>query len=567
MVDSHREEIAKLEALYAANPEGRVFTHLAEAYRKAGELDRAREILEDGHQRHADYSSAHVVLGRVLGDTGRADEAASAFRRVLELDRHNLVALQSLGELAATGGRTEEALDYYRELSALDPSDEGLRVTVVRLEERRAAELAPPPVEAAVEEPVAEDAATGPAEAAPFSEPLPDEVADRTGLAMVEEPSSLEPAMLEPEMLDLEPAMWTLSEPAADEQEPEEFASFDLAWTGAEPTDEATTDSPGPLSEDWEEDVGIELEALPGDLGVLAGEPDAELEVPHGPEVADEWVVSSESLSDAGAFDFPTPEIAVPDDAPAGGPIDFDSAFDADFGDTDSGVMETPAPSFEIEGTARPSAEGELVTETMAELYFAQGFYDRAADVYRSLLRDQPADARLHDRLREAESLIPEPGAPPAESMEEAQDGWLEGVESAWTGGGGVAGAEETPYAWAEPRTVEEPSGPAVGGFFRSLLEWRPGDGAGSNGGTAAPASDAAPESPVEPADEPAYDEAGNEALEPGYEASGEAWTGSEAPQPPELPEAASAAGADEEAGEDDEDLEMFRSWLQSLKK
>jgi hypothetical protein len=42
MAESHREEIAKLEALYAGNPGGRVFVHLADAYRKAGEHERAR---------------------------------------------------------------------------------------------------------------------------------------------------------------------------------------------------------------------------------------------------------------------------------------------------------------------------------------------------------------------------------------------------------------------------------------------------------------------------------------------------------------------------------------------
>ena len=45
MSDAHRDEIAKLEALYSEHPEGRVFTHLAEACRKAGDLDRAREVL------------------------------------------------------------------------------------------------------------------------------------------------------------------------------------------------------------------------------------------------------------------------------------------------------------------------------------------------------------------------------------------------------------------------------------------------------------------------------------------------------------------------------------------
>src|SRR5690606_31328881 len=105
----------------------------------AGELARAREILEDGLQRHADYASAHVVLGRVLSDMGARDEAARSFRRVLELDRHNLVALRSLGELATEAGQTDEALRYYRELAALDPSDEGLRTTVQRLEAQREA--------------------------------------------------------------------------------------------------------------------------------------------------------------------------------------------------------------------------------------------------------------------------------------------------------------------------------------------------------------------------------------------------------------------------------------------
>ncbi|HEX7050930.1 MAG TPA: tetratricopeptide repeat protein, partial [Longimicrobiales bacterium] len=66
MTESQRDEIAKLEALYSANPDGRIFTHLAEAYRKAGDLERARETIERGLERHGSYPSAHVVHGRVL---------------------------------------------------------------------------------------------------------------------------------------------------------------------------------------------------------------------------------------------------------------------------------------------------------------------------------------------------------------------------------------------------------------------------------------------------------------------------------------------------------------------
>jgi hypothetical protein len=57
MAEAHREEIAKLEALYASNPGGRVFVHLAEALRKAGEQARARSILEEGLGRHPDSAS------------------------------------------------------------------------------------------------------------------------------------------------------------------------------------------------------------------------------------------------------------------------------------------------------------------------------------------------------------------------------------------------------------------------------------------------------------------------------------------------------------------------------
>ena len=99
MADPRGAEIAKLEALFSENPDGRVFTHLAEAYRRAGEPERARVLLETGLARHADYASAHVVHGRVLLDLGREEEAEAAFRRVLGLDPENLVALRALGDL------------------------------------------------------------------------------------------------------------------------------------------------------------------------------------------------------------------------------------------------------------------------------------------------------------------------------------------------------------------------------------------------------------------------------------------------------------------------------------
>jgi tetratricopeptide (TPR) repeat protein len=62
-----------------------------------------------------------------------------------------------------------------------------------------------------------------------------------------------------------------------------------------------------------------------------------------------------------------------------------------------------------------------FVTETMAELYLAQGFRDRAVSVYRQLVEVRPEDERLRNRLAELEQPTPEDGltAEPVEARRE----------------------------------------------------------------------------------------------------------------------------------------------------
>src|SRR5690606_2407275 len=61
---------------------------------------------------------------RVLLDLGETEAAEHAFRRVLELDPENRVALRELGQLAKTMGRLEEAVGHFRSLLLLDPGDD-----------------------------------------------------------------------------------------------------------------------------------------------------------------------------------------------------------------------------------------------------------------------------------------------------------------------------------------------------------------------------------------------------------------------------------------------------------
>jgi HD-GYP domain-containing protein (c-di-GMP phosphodiesterase class II)/DNA-binding response OmpR family regulator len=121
MASSYRDEISRLELLHAAHPDGLVFPHLADAYRRAGRYSQAEGLLAAGLSRHGNYSSAHVVLGRLRLDQGKREEARRAFRQVLHLDPQNQVALEYLGELAVEEGRIAEALQHFRALQRLKP--------------------------------------------------------------------------------------------------------------------------------------------------------------------------------------------------------------------------------------------------------------------------------------------------------------------------------------------------------------------------------------------------------------------------------------------------------------
>jgi tetratricopeptide (TPR) repeat protein len=121
MASTHRDEISRLELLHAAHPDGLVFPHLADAYRRAGRYSQAEVVLTAGLRRHTDYSSAHLVLGRLRLDQGKREEARSAFERVLQLDPQNYVALEYMGELALEDGRLGKALHHFRALQKQRP--------------------------------------------------------------------------------------------------------------------------------------------------------------------------------------------------------------------------------------------------------------------------------------------------------------------------------------------------------------------------------------------------------------------------------------------------------------
>ncbi|MGD2069006.1 MAG: tetratricopeptide repeat protein [Gemmatimonadota bacterium] len=111
MVDTLEREIATLRALIGSDrdPEGRAFAPLADALRRMGRHEEALEILAEGLERHPSFASGHVVAGRVHRDRGETDDAVAAFRRVLDLDGDNVMALHGLGRMLVARGHSQEA--------------------------------------------------------------------------------------------------------------------------------------------------------------------------------------------------------------------------------------------------------------------------------------------------------------------------------------------------------------------------------------------------------------------------------------------------------------------------
>ena len=75
--------IEELEKRLDADPNSRMFVQLAEEYRKAGLLDNAVEICEEGLKKHPQYPSARVALGRALLESESFSRAAGEFETVL----------------------------------------------------------------------------------------------------------------------------------------------------------------------------------------------------------------------------------------------------------------------------------------------------------------------------------------------------------------------------------------------------------------------------------------------------------------------------------------------------
>ncbi len=513
---AYTSEIEKLEKRWAENPKGRNFAPLADAYRKAGELDRAIELCTAGLERHPDYVSAHIVFGRCLIDQKNDPGASAVFRKVLALDPENVLALKILAEIAGRGGRYDEAADWLSRLLSADPMNGDAAEALARAKGRAAQSAAKP-----TSEPVAR--------LVPEAARPPQRNRDLVIEHAPEGPTS--------------PRLDVKGTPA-DIETFDGTLDFNAVAHSAAKADGIEVQEEVVLKP---QDLVVEgLAHTQFESGIFAMPPEAS-ESEDEPKIDLPLIMPDDGLDDAPR---PPPPPPPPPTSPAPPPAAV--ALSDDDGAADTATLSRAEP---------------VLTETMAELYLRQGHQEEALHVYEALLAQRPTDARLRGRVealagggtREAgrgtgetvqrflkRILAGRPGAP-AHSAPAARSP----LEDAFA----IAHSDTEPSSAPEVVSPGEATRPATDSI--SLDQVFGDEGSRSSG--------AAPEA-APPAPSPAPPDTGGFSFDQFFSPTEQPAGGGEvAPATPEPP-ARSSGGRLRPPVEDEGDLDQFQAWLRGLK-
>lgn len=424
-------------------PGSRLFAQLAEELRKDGELEEAIQVCREGLQRHSSYPSARMTLGRALFDTGDFAAARAELEAVLKGAPDNILASRLLAEALEGLGELDAARARYKTTLAMAPGDKTVAAKLEELERGRAAPQAvpaglagvpappqatpkapeapePPPIKlVAVDEPMelerpfesrATDVGPVPGLGAPPAPPARRAETPPLRVSAVEEDFELEQPREAP-TVSLKPGARAAPEaggadaPANVEGTSPEVMEFDEAPTLAagsaddfehvlEPrTLPRGATPPPPFAERplaaAPPDDEVPPPTLPLGLKGLDTEP------PEVSEAAAEAAIAA-GIEESGAEFVADPEAAF-EISPQ---LDTEVAAEPEEGPTTL----PPAAAAPAPVRVPATASEEIASVTLAELYFNQGFADKAVAVLRQLLAREPGNERARARLAELEA-------------------------------------------------------------------------------------------------------------------------------------------------------------------
>lgn len=126
-------ELERLRERVRKDPFSRLFISLADRLGKAGMRAEAIQVLLDGIERHPDYMSAHVALGKLYIEEDNIEGALSEFRRVADAIPDNLFAQRRLADIYLLQGDREGARKALEMVVRLNPMDSQAKEALEKL--------------------------------------------------------------------------------------------------------------------------------------------------------------------------------------------------------------------------------------------------------------------------------------------------------------------------------------------------------------------------------------------------------------------------------------------------
>ncbi len=437
-MDKETTEIAKLTARISRDPRSKLFVPLAEEYKKAGDVEMAIHVLLEGLKNNPEYVTARSSLGKLLLAKGDLAGAQKEFEEVVKTVPDNLMAQKKLGDVFILQDRPLDALSHYKIALSLNPGDGGLaslvsdveagrdvRTTIQGSKAKTTAEQAikrEQPASAAA--PVSATAAVPPQSlsvepATPVETPPVSQAVSSAPVTEIAAPVSTT-GVVSPQSLSVEPATPVETSPvsqavsSAPVTEPSQAPLS--AMTETEEPEEVLFVEPLEPEASAQEEPSTAGIALPeaqerrAEPSVVAEEC-FDFDLSAGNQLSDELVANQDIRPETELFN-----------VEAGVTIPTGSSEEIDAGE----IFETSPIEAAIETVPQPLSEDisgksdDFTTDTLAELYISQGFFEKAVEIYERMLVDKPNSRGLQDKLSWVRAAVAGAVTPASEQKKEA---------------------------------------------------------------------------------------------------------------------------------------------------
>jgi tetratricopeptide (TPR) repeat protein len=413
-MEKETSEIVKLTERISKDPKSKLFVPLAEEYKKAGDIEMAIHVLSEGLKNNPTYVTARSLLGRFLLETGDLEAARKELEEVVKAIPDNLLAQRKLGDLYILQERRDDALQHYKIALSLNPGDAEFASLISDVEagvdvRSRLQQQKTKPATAAVSRQQPKPPMVNPAQPVTTSPAITPPEPEQPAPSV----SKIRPEQIQPRATAL-PAE---KAPKAAEQKAKPASEVTGALSGSE---ERAAPERGKIPAEAAEQPAVEQKPVKEAVAIKTEEPEEILVVEQLEEEQPVAVIPPSDLEvfaekiaaempevtaedQAGAVTVaPEPVLAVPEPVKEPEPA--------------LPAAESPIQPLVPESERASDQADDFTTDTLAELYIAQGFYEKAISIYERMLADKPDSKGLKDKLERVRAMAVQAEEPPVDA-------------------------------------------------------------------------------------------------------------------------------------------------------